>query len=174
MGLNQDELDRLDKQAESERDRDYAHKTTLMFDFDEEKCDNSFESHLPVIARLCERLSGGNASSQIDIASRPSPQRTVWAVLDEHGRGVMFHHDKLVQGDQKDEGEFIDIFWSSVGLPDAFVVCNLFGRYFLGGDYDVYLAPIVEVSSNLPTETHNAAVHEFEEAMLALGFPRMR
>ena len=46
-----------------------------------------------------------------------------------------------------------------------------FGRYFLGGDYDVYLAPIIDVSSNLPEDQHDATVHEFTKSMLALGFP---
>ncbi|MBC8113802.1 MAG: hypothetical protein H7062_05455 [Candidatus Saccharimonas sp.] len=174
MGLNQAELERLDHQAESDRDREYAHRTILMFDFDEARCDNSFESHLPVIARLCERLAGADAASKIDLASRPAPQRTVWAVLDERGRGLLFHHDKLVQGRPKDEGEFLDVFWSTVGLPDAFAVCYEFGRYFLGGGYDVYLTPTVNVSSNLTEEGHTAAVREFEESMLALGFTPMK
>ena len=111
MGLNQTELERLDHQAESERDREYANQTMLIFDFDEARYDNSFESHLPAIARLCERLAGADSSSKIDLASRPAPQRTAWAVLDDSGRGLMFHHDKLVQGRPNDEGEFIDIFW---------------------------------------------------------------
>jgi len=174
MELNQADLEVLDHQAESERDREYAHETMLMFDFDEGRCNNSFESHLPVIARLCERLAEADASSKIDLASRPAPQRTAWAVLDENGRGLIFHHDTLVQGRPKDEGEFIDIFWSTVGLPDAFAACYVFGRYFLGGDYDVYLTPTVEVNSNLPEEQHTAAVREFEKSMLALGFPRMK
>ena len=139
-----------------------------------EHCDNSFESHLPVIARLCERLVGADASSQIDLVSRPAPRRTAWAVLDGGGRGVIFHHDTQVQGNRKEEGEFIDIFWSTVGLSQAFAICSLFGRYFLGGDYEVYLNPIVEVNSNLSEEHHFAAVREFEESMLALGFQRVR
>ena len=174
MGLNQAEWERLDHQAESDRDREYAHTTSLMFDFDEARCDNSFESHLPMIARLCERLAGADVPSRIDLASQPAPQRTGWAMLDEHGRGLLFHHDKLVQCLQKDEGDFIDFFWSTVGLPDAFAVCYDFGRYFLGGGYDVYLTPAVNVSSNLPEEEHSAAVREFVESMLALGFPRMK
>lgn len=174
MELNQAELERLDHQAESNRDREYAHRTILMFDFDEACCNNSFESHLPVIARLCERLAGPDASSKIDLASRPAPRRTAWAVLDECGRGLLFHHDKLVQGRPNDEGEYIDIFWSTAGPLDAFAACYEFGRYFLGGDYDVFLNPTVEVNSNLPEELHAAAVREFEEAMLALGFPRMK
>ncbi len=171
MELNQAELERLDHQAESDRDREYAHRTVLMFDFDEARCDNSFESHLPVIARLCERLAGADAASKIDLAARPAPQRTAWAVLDERGRGLLFHHDKLVQGQPKDEGEFIDFYWSTVGLPEAFAACYLFGRYFLGGDYDLYLAPTVDVSSNLPEDQHTAAVREFTESMFTLGFP---
>lgn len=171
MELTQAELERLDQQAESDRDREYAHRTVLMFDFDEARCDNSFESHLPVIARLCERLAGSDPASQLDLASRPAPQRTAWAVLDECGRGLMFHHDKLVMGQAKDEGEYIEFYWSTVGLPDAFAACYLFGRYFLDGDYDVYLAPTVNVNSNLPEEQHAAAVREFVESMLALGFP---
>ena len=171
MGLNQAELERLDQQAESERDREYAHRTVLVFDFDEVRCDNSFESHLPVIVRLCERLAGTDAPSHLDPASRPAPQRTAWVVLDERGRGLLFHHDKLVQGQPKDEGEFIEFYWSTVGLPDAFAACYLFGRYFLGGDYDLYLTPTVNVNSNLPEEQHAAAVREFVESMLALGFP---
>lgn len=174
MDLNQAELERLDHQAESDREREYAHKTMLIFDFDESRCDISFESHLPVIARLCERLVGADASSKIDLASRPAPRRTAWAVLDESGRGLMFHHDTLVLGRPKDEGEFIDFFWSTVGLPDAFAACYVFGRYFLGGHYDVYLTPTVEVNSNLPEELHAAAIREFEESMLTLGFPRMK
>ena len=174
MGLNQAELERLDHQAESDREREYTNKTMLIFDFDESRCDNSFESHLPVIARLCERLAGADASSKIDLASRPAPRRTAWAVLDESGQGLMFHHDTLVQGRPKDEGEFIDVFWSSVGLPDAFAACYVFGRYILGGHYDVYLTPTVEVNSNLPEELHAASIREFEESMLALGFPRMK
>ena len=171
MGLNQAELERLDHQAESDRDCEYAHRTALVFDFDEARCDNSFESHLPVIARLCERLAGSDPVSQLDLASRPAPRRTSWALLDGHGRGLMFHHDKLVMGQAKDEGEFIEFYWSTVGLPAAFAACYLFGRYFLGGDYDVYLAPTVEANSNLPEEQHAAAVREFVESMLALGFP---
>ena len=174
MELNQAELERLDHQAESDREREYAHQSLLRFDFDEARCDNSFESHLPVIARLCERLAGAEAASKIDLASRPAPQRTLWAVLDDCGRGLLFHHDTLVQGRPKDEGEFIDVFWSTVALPDAFAACYVFGRYFLGGQYDVYLAPTVEVNSNLPEAQHTAAVREFEESMLALGFPRMK
>ncbi len=174
MELTHDELERLDHQAESDREREYAHRSILMFDFDEARCDNSFESHLPVIARLCERLAGADASSKIDLASRPAPRRTAWAVLDDSGRGLLFHHDTLVQGRPKDEGEFVEFFWSTVGLPDAFAVCYLFGRYFLGGDYDVYLAPTVEVNSNLPEEQHAAAIREFAESMLALGFPRRK
>jgi hypothetical protein len=174
MGLTQAELERLDHQAESDREREYARRTILMFDFDEARCDNSFESHLPVIARLCERLEGSGNSSKIDIASRPAPQRTAWAVLDEYGRGLIFHHDTLVQGNIKEEGEFIDVFWSTVGLPDAFAACYEFGRYFLGRDYDVYLNPTVEVNSNLPEEQHTSAIREFEESMLALGFPRRK
>lgn len=174
MDLNQAELERLDHQAESDRDREYARRTMLVFDFDEARCDNSFESHLPVIARLCERLAGADTSSKIDLASRPAPQRTVWAVLDDSDRGLLFHHDTLVQGRPKDEGEFIDFFWSTVGLPDAFAACYEFGRYLLGGNYDVYLTPTVEVNSNLTEEEHAAAVREFEESMLALGFPRAK
>jgi len=171
MDLTQAELERLDHQAESDRDREYAHRTVLMFDFDEARCDNSFKSHLPVIARLCEQLAGADGESKIDLASRPAPQRTAWAVLDERGRGLMFHHDKLVQGQPKDEGEFVEFYWSTVGLPEAFAACYLFGRYFLGGDYDVYLAPTVSISSNLPEDQHAAAVREFTESMLTLGFP---
>jgi hypothetical protein len=174
MGLNQAELERLDHQTEFDRDREYVHTTKLMFDFDDARCDNSFESHLSVIARLCERLAGADAASKIDLSTRPAPQRTAWAVLDDHGRGLMFHHDKLVQGQPKDEGEFIDIFWSTVGLPDAFAVCYDFGRYFLDDGYDLYLTPSVEVTSNLPEEQHSAALREFTESMLALGFPRVK
>ena len=174
MDLNQAELERLDHQAESDREREYANQTTLIFDFDESRCDNSFQSHLSVIARLCEQLAGADASSKIDLASRPAPRRTAWAVLDDSGRGLLFHHDTLVQGRPKDEGEFIDFFWSTVGLPDAFAACYVFGRYILGRDYDVYLTPTVDVNSNLPGEQHAAAVHEFEESMRALGFPRAK
>lgn len=172
MGLNQAELERLDRQVEFDRDREYARRTILMFDFDESRCDNSFESHLPVIARLCERLAGADAVSKIDLALRSAPQRTSWAVLDDGGRGLMFHHDKLVQGRPNDEGEFIEIYWSTVGLPEAFAACYVFGRHFLGRNYDVYLTPTVEVNSNLPEEQHSAAVIEFEASMLALGYPR--
>ncbi len=174
MGLNQTELELLDHQAEADRDRDYVHRTALSFDFDEARCDHRFESHLPVIARLCEQLAGTDAPLQLDLATRSAPQRTMWAIVDAAGRGLIMHHDNQVQPKTRDHEEFVDLFWSSVRLPQAFAICNLFGRYLFDGSYDVNLTPMVEIESNLPEEQHAAAVRDFEAAMLGLGYPRMQ
>ena len=174
MGLNQAELELLDHQAEADRDRDYVHRTTLIFDFDDARCDHRFESHLPVIARLCEQLAGTEAPLKLDLTTRSAPQRTMWAIVDDAGRGLIMHHDSQVQPKTRDHDEFVDLFWSSVGLPQSFAICNLFGRYLFDGSYDVNLTPMVDIQSNLSEEQHAAAVRDFEAAMLALGYPRMR
>jgi len=173
MDWNPAELERLDHQAEADRDRDYIHHSLLRFGFEESRCDSSLDSHLPVIARLCERLAGEATSSRIDLTSRPEPRRTMWAVLDESGRGLLIHHETAVQSLPKGEGQFIDIFWSTVGLPQAFAACYEFGHYIFGRGYDLYLNPTVEVNSNLPEAEHADALREFEASMLALGFPRI-
>lgn len=174
MELNQDDLQKLDEQAEVDCNRDYTNRTVLQFEFDEHRCDPSLEAHLPPIVRLSEQLFGPDASSPLDLASRPAPQRTAWALLDDRQRGVIFHHDRQVQGTVADEGEYIDVFWTTVGLPNAFASCFSFGRYFLGGDYDLCLNPIVSINSNLPVELHQAAVDEYVGSMFRLGFPLAR
>jgi hypothetical protein len=174
MNENQTNLELLDQQAEADRDRDYVHQTRINFDFDEHRCDHRFASHLPVIARLIERLSGPDAPLHIDLTQQPAPQRKTWAIVDAAGRGLILHHDHQIHEKTKDYDEFLDIYWSSVGLPSAFAICELFGRYLLEGAYDVNLTPFVEIYSNLPEALHQAAVQEFEEAMLGLGFHRQR
>lgn len=174
MGLNQADLESLDQQAEADRERRYEQQSVVSFDFDEARCDHRFESHLPVIARLCERLAGTAAPLQLELTRQPAPQRKTWAVVDDAGRGLMIHHDVQVQAKTRDHDEFLDIFWSSVGLPDAFAMCSLFGRYLFDGSYDVNLTPIVEINSNFSAEQHAIIVQEYEAAMLSLGYPRLK
>ena len=170
LKMTPSEIDPLDQQSELERDRTYGRRSVVHFEFDEQTCDNSFPSHLAVIARLCQRLAGSDSDSPLDLVSCPAPQRLTWAILNEKQRGVIIHHGTQIQGRRQEEGEFIEIFWSTVGLPLAFAECSLFGRYFLEDDYDVYLDLIVDVRSNLPAEEHTYALRDLEESMRALGF----
>lgn len=171
MNLDQSEVLSLDQQAEIDRDRTYQNRSSLCFDFDDRNCCSEFERNLAAIAGLATDLSEAGEGLKLDLTSQPMASSSTWAIVDSQRRGLIIHHDTVVEGRPNDEGEFVRIFWSTVGLTNAFAACYSFGRYFLDGFYDLNLCPMVDVWSNLPSEQHERAVSQFVAAMASLGFP---